>query len=271
MTSLLDQHAPWSISKSDLAAKCSLAFHLRYSDRLERLEGTEAKIGTAAHTAQEFALKGDDPKVALAKSLAKHTELTSKETEVVESLLSAYAGYAERIKRFKERKGVVEELVEQKWALDRSFKAVPWDDPTVFFRGVVDYAMLTGDGYMLVHDHKSGRERPVSYYQKQLDSYAVLALAQRPDVKGVQGALHFMKTKNIVWHTMRDATSIRNMLQPWLIEMLTQRANKLAQRTPTVSPLCKWCDYRDHCPDGRAFIEAGELAKKAARKKKRSP
>lgn len=251
---LLDQFTPWSISKSDLAAKCGKAFHLRYVDKLPRTTSEASRVGTAAHRVQELLLVGHAPKEALQKGLAEAIDLTSKEVEPVEALLGNMVDFVARLSRFKEKHNVVEEFYEQQWAVNRKFELVKDDDPDVFVRGVVDYAARTASNHIIVIDHKSGRRHPVEKYAKQLDLYAIFALAAFPDIGGVHAALHYIATKDIDWHHPRSARDVRKVLQPHLVEYLRQRADNLKGFEPRVNKLCGWCDYIEHCPEGTAFV-----------------
>lgn len=259
---MLNTYAPWSLSKSDLAAKCPKAFKLRYIDKLPRKEGTEAKIGVTAHRALELMLQGGESEQALAQALEEAPLLLSKEIDAVRALYPAMCDFVARMARFKEKHGAVKEFFEESWTLDRNFQPVAWDSPEAFFRGVVDYAILTESGYLVVIDHKSGRRRPVDYYAAQLDAYALLGLAHLPDIKGVHAALHFVKTKDLDWHFLRKESEIRGMLRSALMDMLKRRADMLTEFSASPSTLCKWCDFYAGCEEGTAFVKEQELLRK---------
>lgn len=268
---LLDAHAPWSLSKSDLAAKCTLAFRLRYIDKIRSgSSGTEAKVGVAAHRVQELLLQGVAPRDAIEQTLQEIQDLTSKEVETLRGLLEALIAYAKRIEDYKLRTGVVQELYEQEWAIDRNYQACAYDDPKALFRGIVDHGLLLADDAFVVVDHKSGKQREIDYYQKQLDAYAVLALAHLPQIRGVRAGIHFMKTKQLEWHTTRSRDVIENMLRPWLLHLLTSRAALLETHTANPTPLCGWCDYKDSCVAGSEFLAQREVNKKAKAKASRT-
>lgn len=264
----LNQFAPWSISKSDLAAKCPYAFYLRYVSRLPRTAGTASKIGTAAHRVQELLLQHKAPREALDEALTEAEDLTHAEIESVEGLLGKMTDFYARIQRFKERTNIVEEFYEQNWAINSKFEAVPDDAPDIFFRGVVDYAMLTAGGYLIVIDHKSGRRHPVEKYAKQLDAYAVLGLAAHPKIHGVHAALHYIATGDIDWHHMRKTPQITKVLRPHMSEYLRTRAAGLQEFAPRVNNLCGWCDYLEHCADGKAAVAAKKEERRLATNKK---
>ena len=259
---MLDEHAPWSLSKSDLAAKCPYAFKLRYLEKVKRASGTHAQIGIAAHEVQEFILNDMVPKVALETALNNMPNLTVKEIETVESMLGNMASFHERMQRFRKKHDVVEVFNEQKWAINRQFEPVDWKDPDAFYRGIVDYAMLTRGGYLVVMDHKSGRRHPVEKYSRQLDSYAVLGLSMYSDIKGAHAALHYIKTGDIDWHFMRKTDVIQGLLRAALVEMLSVRAAKLPGYPVTPNKFCKWCDYIEHCPTGLEKVATEKEAKR---------
>jgi hypothetical protein len=270
--SLLEEYAPWSISKSDLAGKCPFAFYLRYVVKTKRVEGTHAKVGITAHRAQELILRdGMAPNAALEVAFAESPNLTSNEIAATEELKDALGAFTLRMDRFKEKHGVVQEFYEQKWGITRDYKSTGYEDADVFFRGIVDYAMLTSSGYLVVVDHKSGREHPVDYYGRQLDAYAILGQAEFPHIKGVHASLHYMKTKNLVWHHLRRTDEIHGVLTAAHKEVLARRAEELEGFKPKVNKFCKWCDYLDHCETGQqALIPASKLKRPSRSKKEQS-
>lgn len=260
--SLVDRFAPWSISKSDLAAQCTLAFRFKFIDRIRTESfGEEARIGTAAHRVQELILQGRHPKEAVGTTFEEQSNLTSVEQAKVQELLGAFIAFAERAEKYKRENGVTDELYENKWAVDRSMNAIAYDSKDAFFRGIVDYGMVLDTRGIVIVDHKSGKFKPIEKHQKQLDSYAVLASANLPQIKMVKAGIHYMKTQKLDWHAPRTRDVIDKMLKSWLTRLLTERANRLSVFEPTLTPLCNWCDYKTRCPEGLAFAEEW-LAKK---------
>lgn len=262
--SMLDRFAPWSISKSDLAAKCGRAFHLRYIQKLPRTTSEASRVGTAAHRVQELLLRGLGPKEALAQGLAEAIDLTSKEQLAVEALLPNMVKFKARLDSFKDRHGMLDEGFERDVAMSKTFTPVVGDASSAFVRGVIDYDLHTKSDYVVVIDHKSGREHPVEKYAKQLDLYAVLIDVVRPGIKGVHAALHYIATGNIVWHHPRPVATIRKTLRPHLMEYLAARANALGNFEPRVNALCGWCDYLQHCPEGMSAVAAKKEEKRVA-------
>lgn len=261
MTLLNKEHAPWSTSKRDLAAKCGYAFKLRYIDKLRVTKGTHAVVGVAAHRLQELILLGDAPSDALEKTLLEAPDLTEKEIQTVSAFLPNCEDFRTRMKLFCDKHEIVETYYEQAWAIDFDFNPVEWNHPNCMFRGVVDYALLTATRHLIVIDHKSGRVHPVDKYGRQLDAYAVLGLSVLPDIKGCQAALHYIATKDIVWNHMRSEKVIRGLLRNALKEDLAARLASLDGYEPRLNKFCKWCDFLEHCPTGTEAV-ASEKEKK---------
>lgn len=242
------EYAPWSHSKSDVAGKCPRSFKFKYIDKLERKEGSAAKVGTAAHAVQERILCGMPPEEALASVLAETPNLTSGEVKKVTGMLPSFIAFEDRMLRFKERFQVVETLLERKWAFNRKAEAVAFDAPDAIYRGVVDVAMVLENRTCVVFDHKSGMRRDITYFATQLDTYAVLALSQYPDLVSVQAGIHYMADRTVDWYVVHTADTIRKRLRPWLKNLLVTRAQGLREFDPRPSKrACQFCDYKHLC------------------------
>lgn len=251
----LMEQAPWSPSKVDKAMQCSYAYHLQYTDRLPRVSNTYARTGVTVHRAQELILEGTRPKVAVQLAIEENDELTHDEKELVQTFIDPMISFEERLKRFMHKHGVASILLEQKWAINENFEPCDFFSDDAMVRGVIDLAMLTQKGYVIIIDHKSGKKKPVTKFALQLDTYIVMAHAHYPDCKGVQAALHFVKHQDIVWDELRSPNHIVDVLQPWLKGHLSKAAGNVAERAPNTGWWCNWCDFKSQCP---AWDENGE-------------
>ncbi len=245
--SAFDKFAPWSLSKSDTAGKCGLAFSLNYVHKTPRTTSEAAQVGVGAHRVQELLLQGSAPLAALAQAFEEMPDLTSVEKDKIRELMPAMQKFCDRIAAYIAKTPIKSIEFEKKWAINRQYAPVEWDDPTAVFRGVLDLVIVQEDGYVIVIDHKTGKRRPVDYYAKQLDAYAVLALSHIPGMKGVKGALHYVKTQDLDWHLMRKSDMVKDMLRGWLMHLLRSRAEGLGTFKAKLGKLCGWCDYRMHC------------------------
>jgi hypothetical protein len=234
-----------------MAATCSLAFKYRYVDKLETgPKGAAAAIGVAAHKAQELHLAGIKIGQALDEAIDESKDvLTENEIEKVKSFAYAIESFTKKIDDFKVKHKVAEVLVEKKFAITPDFQPCDFFDERGMLRGVVDFCLLLESGHAVIIDHKTGKPRPIDYYGAQLDTYAVMAKVHYPELKGVQYALHFMASSEIVWAPPKSATHVVDVLYPWLLNYVIQRENFVKTYVAKPGFYCKWCDYRNVCPE----------------------
>lgn len=269
------QFAPWSMSKAESAKQCSFAFNLKYLRRVKGVappSSAASRIGKAAHEVLEGVLKdqSDAPLKQIARLINKANidhELTSYEIEEVMALTHAIANFYHRLGTYRENKGVTNTMVEHRFGLRMDLSATEfWGKPIpdagvdergrpikdVFFRGVWDLLMLAS-GYAIILDHKSGvPPKDISdvkaHYSHQLNLYAVAALSCFPQIKGVQSALHFLQSEEIIWGDMVESDQIRSRLIPWYIDYINKSAEAVASNTAKKGWYCEFCEYTSMCP-----------------------
>lgn len=138
----------WSLSKIGTYEKCPAQYKYRYIDHIPTKKSESAQRGTDNHAVIEGYLKGH------------HASLPSE--------LSFYTGFFDGLKKF-------ELFPEIQIALDNEWNPVPWDSPTVWWRGVLDLLTLPNEQEAYVYDWKTGKFYPDHDDQKSLYSLAVLA------------------------------------------------------------------------------------------------
>lgn len=248
------KHGPWSFSKAGVIQKCSLQYDFKYGPNKQPETPTpspDSRVGVAVHKALEYALDGIKVRDSFRFAIDQG-ELTSDEVERVNSFIEQVERFVERIKRFKAKYGVTPSnvLIEHRVGVSPDFKNVPFFDKTGLFRGVIDFAMITGHGDAVIIDHKTGKQKEISEYADQCKAYCVLAVIMRPELKGVQTAINFVQTDQLVWNPRVSADTIRAEYVPWLIKFLEESTQKLLQPVaPTQGWWCGWCGYKDRCPD----------------------
>lgn len=241
---------PWSMSKAGVIEKCSLQFDFKYRQKVkEQVTFEQSRVGVAAHKALELMLGGTKQKMSF-DIAADENELTHDEREQLQCFWDQIARFVKRMTEFKQKHGVKEQLVliERKWGVTAGFKKTGFFDKNVFFRGVLDYALPTARGDLIIIDHKSGKEKELEHYEKQFKGYCIMALAQEPALKGVQCAINFLQTDHLAWAKYVSADTIRDEYIPWLIEDLTKSCAKLLEPpAPTKGWFCNWCGYKPIC------------------------
>lgn len=257
------RHAPWSVSKLGTLS-CPRSFWHRYVKRDKgTASGSESKVGSVVHNVQEHGLLGSETSTEdrlIQESLKG--ELTGAEFDSAQSKMEGVEAYTKRIKAWEARRGVTVREVEGFFAMDRNFKACDYEDtnPDVLLRGKIDYMGITDSLIAVVHDHKTGKKKPVDDHATQLQFYMLLVLAKYPYLKGIECAIHYVGDPELQWMPLFTADDITKRLRPWLVGTLNRQATNLLRveggtAPAKVSPLCKWCSYsKDVCPEGMAEV-----------------
>ena len=246
-------HAPWSLTKAHTAIQCPLKFHLRHvvCNKAAAAKGSRsAAIGKAVHAALEWALSNKfGIRDALQRAVLKE-KLTSVEMDVVFALAYNMQRFMTKLDKFSSERGVQERYVEKRFGLNKDLDATEFFGDDVFFRGVWDLCLKTSNGYLIIIDHKSGKEGPVETHQEQLMMYAVAGLKVfGDDILGVQPALHFVsREEGLVWDTMYKSEKIRDELQPWFVGLLNKAGANTKSRIPNRGFWCSYCEYAKACP-----------------------
>jgi len=255
------RHRPWSHSKLGTLS-CPRSFWFRYvlKDRPPE-KGSESKIGTVVHNVQEHSLLGHElSEEARLDQEAEKALLTEDERESAEKRIEGVKAFSERIKVWEAKRGVTVREVEGAFAIRTDWSACEDGDPDTLIRGKIDYMGITNSGLAVVVDHKTGKVKEIGYHTAQLQTYGIMTHSRYPDVKGVQGVIHYVGNPQLHWMDPISSYTIVHTLRPWLITTLNRQATNLVQiergkapAKPTV--LCKWCSYLDKCPEGQRYLE----------------
>jgi len=245
--------APWSFSKAGVISKCSLQYDFKYGTQKQPELGAatvDSRIGIVVHKALEFALDGIKLKDAFQFAIDQGV-LTADEVEKVMTFYEQVDKFVKYIGRFKEKHGVKPQnvLLEYKIGMSTDFKKVQFFEKTGLFRGVLDLMLLTGRGDAVVIDHKSGKQKDMSSYEEQCKAYCILALVLHPELKGVQTAINFVQTGELLWNPRVTAETIREEYHPWLLKFLAESCTTLqSPPEPKEGWWCDWCGYKALCP-----------------------
>ncbi len=289
ISTLAQQHRPWSTSKCDLAASCPKQFELKHIKKApEEAIRTENNVGIVAHAILEHRVLGKDRATAMAIAMKKHP-MTSTEKETLSTYEEPMEVFLRRFDLFCKTQNVTEVLTEKKWAVNDKGTATRFfsikdchgiakgdkDDPAViealrvlssnpqveddpFFRGVVDLAAITASKDVWVIDHKSGAVENIKYKKKQLDVYAVLAFACVPGMSGARCGIHSLinpAATQLQWLPYIDAGTIERGMLPWLFHYINESAEHLTtfKATPKDKWPCPWCPYNVGCSEWHAI------------------
>lgn len=268
----LIDYGPWSISKAGMIEKCSQQFFYKHVNKYKELVTfEESRVGVAVHKALEFTLDPNflskdshDVRVKKAFVFVKdQSELTSDEEEQLDTFFDQVTRFTKRMyaNHVRQRVHPSNVMIEKKLGVTKNFTRAGFyedrgmklrDDPETqpLFRGVIDYAYITGDNDMVIIDHKSGRERELSYYSTQFKAYCVLGLVNFPQIRRFKTAINFTATDKLLPNEIISAEMVRSEYFPWLVEYLTKSCEGLLMPPKTTrSGLCNWCAYKPICPE----------------------
>lgn len=260
MNELILKYAPWSISKVDAGLQCPKMFSLQYIQKAKKTSvRSENKVGIVSHGILELQIKGASFDDAKSKAIEKNP-LTSGEEENLAILIPSIDSFLKRFDRFCKEQHVEDVRTEVQWAIDTNFNPVFFFSPDVFFRGVVDLVAKTKTKDLIVIDHKSGSVKPVDKYLPQLNSYAILGLANM-ELEGFQAAIHFMQAddanQQIQWAPYISKNVIENNLKDWLVRYIQQAVDNLSDLNKASAKKgwpCSWCAYSLACDEYQTLI-----------------
>jgi len=251
------KHAPWSMSKAELALNCGLAYNLKYVTKTKGVPSKDGggRIGIAAHAVLEsFLRNAAEPIKDIMYRIALDQRLTTPEIDDLVSFAHNIAHFRDRLESYKIANKVKEQKVEIKFGLTADFKQTAFFGKDVFFRGVMDLLLDTEDGHIIILDHKSGNPPSsavdaLAQHRAQLKLYTLAALLLYPDLKGVQTGLHYLANEEIVWDTKLVLPSaIRDEVMPWYPEFLNEAGLAAESATPKAGWKCKFCEFISQCP-----------------------
>jgi CRISPR/Cas system-associated exonuclease Cas4 (RecB family) len=251
MSDILKKYAPWSLSKAQMASQCTLNFKFTYIDKLPRhtTTGSAARVGSAAHKCLELLLKGENINRAINVG-AVDNKLVYNEIEELACMKDGMLDFINRLARWKSTHPVEKQFVEMKFGINEDFKPTGFWDKDAVFRGAFDLGMKTQKNGLVIIDHKSGTEKAISAYKDQLNCYALSGQILFPEITGVDTAVHYIQSKNIVWGDYIPSEKIKSELFPWLVAFLEQATYNVDSEIakPTKGWFCNFCSYKPICP-----------------------
>lgn len=210
----------------------------------------ESLIGTAAHTALEYAVGGKHTVARCIKISVTEHRLTTPEIEAVKAFQPAIENFLSKFSSYRQRHNAGTPVIEQQLAIDFNGKSVGFWANNILIRGVVDLSVpFIGRPHALILDHKSGKEHDLKYYEDQFMTYALLTKAKTPELEAVKLGINFIKTDRVAFrkgmHDVRDIVPLVDRAVTFLNDA-AQDVNNIKLVRP--GPLCDWCDYYSICP-----------------------
>ncbi len=247
-----------SPSSASVFRQCPQRWKFRYVDRLPDPPGEAALAGTFAHKVLEdlLGLEPQERTMDSARALAKETWSDMQADDDFTALELDPDG----IRNFK---WTAWRAIEGLWDLEDPKTVELIDTETevsveiggVPFIGYIDRVEGTADG-VVISDYKSGRAPGRKFSEDRLEQVLLYAAA----LAELQGALparaRLMYLGQRIDETQVTAENLQEVTQ-----RLADTWDELLQRSesgefpPEPGPLCGWCAFVRHCPEGLAEVE----------------
>jgi len=208
--------APWSFSKIKSFDTCPKQFyHEKVLKEYPFVETEAMRYGTEFHKAAELFIKDGTP------------------------IPDKFDYAADMLQVLKAKPG--EKLCEYKFGLTADLEACSFFDKKVWFRGIIDLAILNG-AHAHIIDYKTGKS--AQYAEKgQLELMALATYKHFPQIERVTAGLVFVIADELVGDKYR-ADNASDLWQKWLSEYAKMEAAfESGVWNPRPSGLCK-----RHCP-----------------------
>ena len=252
-----------SPSSAGMFEQCARKWKHRYLDRLPDPPGEPALAGTFAHRVLELLLQlpGPERTVDRAKTLAREVwPETADDAEFQALELDADAERAFRWRSWQAIEGLwrLEDPIEVNVSATEQDVQVTIDG--VPFRGIIDRVDAEPDG-LVVADYKSGKAPSPRFADARLTQVLLYAAALN-ELNGkqpVRARLLYLNQRVIEVDVTTEslAAAVTQLRDTW--EALL-RACETETYEASTGPLCAWCPFVAHCPEGQTEVTQRHMA-----------
>jgi putative RecB family exonuclease len=244
-----------SVSKIKTFKTCPAKFKFNYLDKLPKKTWEFHTLGKFAHfSLEQFHIKrlaGDirPDNVLMAEcfrlGVEEYKENLTKEQkdEVYQMMLK----YLEKLSGARKATGLPEVLaVEEEFYIDI--------DGRVMLMGFIDRVQIDPDGILHVADYKTSKsKRYLVDDDFQLRTYAYVKCLQDPSIQKIRCSYIMLKHDfdYITFEFSRE--QVMKIEEKFLKDAEVIQAEALYRPEP--SPLCDYCDFLEHCADGKDFSD----------------
>ena len=246
-----------SPSSSSLFDQCALKWKFRYVDHLPDPPGEAALLGTFAHEVLEFLLQENPGNRTKEKAKELASGFWPKVVKDPDFL--ALELDDQEIHEFKWKSW---NAIEGLWALEDPSKVKVQDTERdvrvtlegVPFRGVVD-RLDEEEGALIVADYKSGKAPKKRYAGDKVHQVLLYAAAIREiEVNLPSKARLLFLGQEVIETEVTDATLKEPVEKLQKIWSEINTACELNDFPASTGPLCAWCPFVSHCPDGEEEV-----------------
>lgn len=259
----------FSYSKLKIGEKCAFRFNKTYIDRekpTNKVDEARARIGVIAHSILENTLNQLNKKTSTEFDIVKEEvvnqcieaertfEMTDHEVAELAHMYESFQEVVYRINAFaKQRSCLI--FTEIKLAIKNDFSEEDYDEPTAFFRGIIDLVLVDPHGNVAIVDHKSGFPNKKGHLN-QLKTYNILALyALGPrlmrehniQIKDIRTGLNFIGQDRVQWEETLSRAQVETQVRSWFISWVNGISDDIATNKIKRGKHCNECRYRSYC------------------------
>jgi CRISPR/Cas system-associated exonuclease Cas4 (RecB family) len=241
-----------SVSKTKTFKQCKAKYHFNYIQKLPRKDWEHLDFGSLLHEALEnfekAIIAGNKEKYHIlmkkcfSSALKNWPKITQDQKKEAFDILSSFL--KKRINC-----NSVPIAAEKEFTIDIG--------NNILLNGFIDLVKMDPDGVLHVGDYKtskSGKWLEKDYLQ--LKTYAYAMCLEDPNLELVRCSYIMLKLdfEEIKFEFSREeAMTIEQDFRDYTTEIAEEKLFR-----PSTGPLCPYCDYSEHCPDGLKWIKQAE-------------
>ena len=275
--------APWSATKLKTATKCPFKAYHQYINKSEEKwdvlpDDSPMVIGIKMHTFMELVL-GKFPKdkfphmkdlqafgERMLQVIKKDEDLSFKELDAIDSL---YHGALNTCQRFLSHKMRTKALgfIEIPVGIDKEFQPVDFFSKDVFFRGKIDYLMLTPNGAAAIIDTKTGAWPSFKGHSQQLRCYEVMVLHSLKkkfkedyniDLSSFISGLAYIASEEVLWDKVKPFPLVEGSETANWTNEINRVSDKVFDKEIKRGNHCNYCGYKHLCGSKRGMKKKKE-------------
>lgn len=270
--------APWSATKLKLATKCPFrayqAFVAKEGEKFSEPQDESPKvIGIKVHTFMELVLgkfpEDQFPEMKdiqvfgkrMLQVIKKDEDLTFKELDAIDSMYLGVLNVCQRFlsHKFKtQAKGFVEIPV----GIDKDFQPADFFSKDAFFRGKIDYMLVTPSGSVAIIDAKTGTWPNLNSHAQQLRCYEVLSLHSLKKrfledynirLSSFISGLAYVASEEILWDKVKPLQLVEGSGTKSFVDSINKVSNEVFEKEIKRGPHCDYCGYKHLCGSKRGL------------------
>jgi CRISPR/Cas system-associated exonuclease Cas4 (RecB family) len=264
--------APWSATKLKNATKCPFSAYQAYVAKAPEKwdvlpDDSPMIIGILVHKIMELVLgkfpKDQFPEMRDLQTLGqrmkqvayKDDNITQKEIDAVDSL---YHGTLNMCQRFLSHKWRTKSIAftEIPVAIDKNLQATDFFAKDVFFRGKIDYLMVSPGGAVASIDAKTGAWPTLNGHSVQLRSYEALIpltlkkkLLEEYNIKltSVISGLAYVASEEMLWDKVKPLKLLEGSALKNFVDNINKVSDKVFEQEIKRGKHCNYCGYKHLC------------------------